>query len=95
MKRESLFIAAVAAIALCAGAQKASAGNYGYDWGWNNRPWYGYGEHAWGYGASVGVTYPYAGYGSYGLAVDGCYRRLTWVQTVYYGMQQAWVTQCY
>ena len=42
-----------------------------------------------GYGIA---DYPYAGYG---LAGNGCYRRLTWFPTIYYGLQQAWVTQCY
>jgi hypothetical protein len=44
-----------------------------------------------GYGLA---GYPDAGYG-YGLADGGCYRILAWVPTIYYGLQQAWVTRCY
>jgi hypothetical protein len=59
-------------------------------------------------GAALAIGYPYNGwypyegyesagypYAGYGLEDGGCYRKLTWVRTIYYGLQQAWVTQCY
>jgi hypothetical protein len=53
----------------------------------------GYPYNGWyPYEGSGSAGYPYAGYG---LEGDGCYRRLTWVRTIYYGLQRAWVTQCY
>jgi hypothetical protein len=93
MKRVLVAVATVAAVSLCSVSQSASAGIY--DIGFHAlgyRP-----GHDFGRGVPLAAPYLYSsyGYGGYGLAVTGCYRRLTWVESIYHGMQQAWVTQCY
>jgi hypothetical protein len=66
---------------------------YGLGWGLAGAALaIGYPYNGWyPYEGSGSAGYPYAGYG---LEGGGCYRRLTWVRTIYYGLQQAWVTQC-